>query len=55
MPVDSTFSSLTEHNDSNSKSQPLMGQGMSVLIVEDDDAMRNLLVRSMERLGFDVE
>lgn len=32
-----------------------MGQGMSVLIVEDDDAMRNLLVRSMARLGFTVE
>ncbi len=55
MPVDNTFSSLPEHNDSSSKSQPRIGQGMSVLIVEDDAAMRNLLARSMERLGFDVD
>lgn len=55
MPAESTFSSLTEHDDAKSRHQPLMGQGMSVLIVEDDDAMRHLLVRSMERLGFTVE
>lgn len=55
MPADSTFSPLTENNDPASPSHSLMGHGMSVLVVEDDDVMRNLLVRSMERLGFNVQ
>ena len=55
MPVDETFSEMSADNDSGSGNRPLPGLGMSVLVVEDDDMMRRLLVRSMDRLGFSVQ
>lgn len=55
MAVNDTFSEMTADNDSGSSNRLLPGLGMSVLIVEDDELMRNLLVRSMARLGFSVQ